>query len=290
MIIGVFLPMLLHHTQGRFAVQRPFGVDANFFERFHCGAAQGFIVIHDQHIPARQHHVPFLDSGNLQIQRHIEFCALARFAFHRNCAVHGVHNIFCDGHPQAGTLRLVDSGAVFPHKGFKDFILKFRSHADAVVFDLQKHPHIGFSLGRGTFVKGNQNRAALRSKFHGVGKQVQQHLVEPHAVAVYIFCRNVVNKHVKMLIFGLNLRLDNIDDAIHHLPQGNLIHIQRHFAAFDFGHIQHVVNQSQQMLAGKGDFFQAVLHLLRVVNIGGSNSRHAHNSVHGRADIMAHIG
>ena len=40
------------------------------------------------------------------------------------------------------------------------------------------------------------------------------------------------------------------------------VHGEHQFPAFDFGHIQNIVNQAKQMLAGKRDFPKAVLHLL----------------------------
>ncbi len=44
------------------------------------------------------------------------------------------------------------------------------------------------------------------------------------------------------------------------------------------------------MAAGQGNFFQAVFYLLGIFNICRGNRRHAYDAVHGRADIMAHIG
>ena len=93
-----------------------------------------------------------------------------------------------------------------------------------------------------------------------------------------------------MLVSRFNLRLYNVDNAFHRLPQRQLIHIQRQFAALYLGHIQHVVDKPKQMLAGKGYLSQAVMHLLHIVHIGHGNRRHSHDAVHRCADIMAHIG
>ena len=51
-----------------------------------------------------------------------------------------------------------------------------------------------------------------------------------------------MDRYIEVLVFGPDLGLDDVYDAVHHLPQGEEIHTEGQLAAFDFGHIQHVVN------------------------------------------------
>ena len=146
------------------------------------------------------------------------------------------------------------------------------------------------SLGGLLLIQGNLNQAALGGEFQGVAQDVQQHLVQPHAVAADILRGDIVNGHVELLVLGPDLGLGDADDAVHHLPEGDLIHVQRQLAAFDLAHIQHVVDEPQEVAAGEGDFFQAVLNLLPVVNVGGGDGGHAHNGVHGGPDVVGHVG
>ena len=44
------------------------------------------------------------------------------------------------------------------------------------------------------------------------------------------------------------------------------------------------------MLAGLGDLLQAVLHALLVVDVGRGDGGHADDAVHGRADVVGHVG
>ena len=44
------------------------------------------------------------------------------------------------------------------------------------------------------------------------------------------------------------------------------------------------------MFAGQRDLPQTVLHLFHITHIGDGNGGHAHDRIHGRPDIMAHIG
>ncbi len=133
-------------------------------------------------------------------------------------------------------------------------------------------------------------RTILRREFHCIAQQINQHLVQPHAVTAHIFRKNLIRRRVKILVFRFHLRLYNIDNTIHHIPQGHRFNIQRHLAAFDFGNVQHVINQPQQMLAGYRNFAQVFLHPVRVIGIGHCQRRHAYNGVHRRTDVVAHAG
>lgn len=73
-------------------------------------------------------------------------------------------------------------------------LLELLGHADAVILHLQEHAHIPFALGRRRFVQGNLNGAALRGKLNGVGQQVNQNLVQAHAVAQHVFRGDIVNE------------------------------------------------------------------------------------------------
>ncbi|CDC68676.1 putative uncharacterized protein [Oscillibacter sp. CAG:155] len=144
--------------------------------------------------------------------------------------------------------------------------------------------------GRVLLGERHADGAALRCELQCVGEEVQQHLIEPHAVAVHLLGLDVLNEDVEGLLLGLHLRLDDIDDILRHLPQGQQIHVQCQLAAFDLGHVQHVVDEAQQVLAGEGDLVEAVPHLGGLVDVGGGNGCHAHNGVHGSADVVAHVG
>ena len=95
-----------------------------------------------------------------------------------------------------------------------------------------------------------QSIAAVIQKFQ------HELLHQPDAVAGHIFGGDVVDKHVELLPLVPHLELADEGDAVHHLPQGRLVQIQCHLVALNLGHIQHIVDEFQQMLAGQGDFFR----------------------------------
>ena len=62
-----------------------------------------------------------------------------------------------------------------------------------------------------------------------------------------------------------------------------------YFSALDAAHIQHIIDEGKQMLAGGRDLFQVVQHLLLMINMGRSQRGEANDGIHGGADIVAHI-
>ena len=208
----------------------------------------------------------------------------------RDRPAHGVHNVLGDGHAQPGPLRFPDPGVVLPAEGLKDDLLILLGHPDARVPHQEVGADPGGVLRQGLLVHSQLHRALLRGEFDGVPQQVQQHLVQPHAVAAHVFREDLPEGYAEPLVLRRGLGLYDADDAVHRLLQRHRLQVQQHFAAFNLGYVQHVVDQPQQVLAGQGDLPQVVPHLLRVVRIVQGQGGHAHDGVHGRADIVAHAG
>ena len=220
----------------------------------------------------------------------MEGAALVLLAGDGDGALHLVHNIFGDGHSQAGALGALHPGAVLPGEGLKDLLLEFLRHADARV----PHDKVGADVagpqGGVLLGHGHGDAAPLGGEFQGVGEQVEQHLIEADAVAVDVLLGDILNEDVKALFSGLHLGLNDADNALGGLPEADHVQVEGQLAALDLGHVQHVVDQPQQMLAGEGDFAQTGFHLVPVVHVGGGDGSHTHDGVHGGADVVAHVG
>ena len=87
-----------------------------------------------------------------------------------------------------------------------------------------------------------------------------------------------------------DLPLDNGAAAIqqHAQVKGVVQHLHR--AGFHLAHIQHVIDERQQVCCRAAHLFQAVGNALLVVEVALGNVDHTHNAVDGRADIVRHIG
>ena len=220
----------------------------------------------------------------------MEFTSAARLAPEFNGSAHGVHNTFCDCHSQTRALRSVHLGSLLPRKCVKNRFLEFRCHADSAVPDPEMASYIMVPQRRSLLTQIYIDRALFRREFHRVGQKIDQHLIQTYTVAVYFLCLYILYKNIKMLLPRLNLRLYNIDDAVHRLMQRHLIQIQRQLSALDLGHVQNVIDQSQQMPAGQCNLYKTVPDPRRILNICHGNRRHAYDAVHRRPDIMTHVG
>ncbi len=281
---------LCHHLQRSFAVQSPFCDNADLIQGVNCAFTKLEVIVYDQHVPVGQYHFFLRYCCLFQIQRDMEFRPLAQFTLYLDHTVHRVYDILRDCHAKAGAFCLMYALCILADKGLENAFLEILGHANAGILYINMYTHIILTNGGGLFVHGEADRAAFRCKFYSVRQKVQQYLIDTHAVTEYIFGFDIMDENVKLLIFCFDLRLDDIDNAVHHLTQGYLVHGEHQFPAFDFGHIQNIVYQAKQMLAGKRDFPQAVLHLLCIADIRGGNCRHADDGIHRRPDIMAHVG
>ena len=165
--------------------------------------------------------------NTLQIQRHMKLRPLPQLAVNLDATLHLVHNVFCNGHTQSAALCLPHTAIVLPDKRFKYDLLELRRHADAVVFHPKVRADIAVPPGRCLLCNCYIDRAAFRRKLDGIGQQVQQHLIQPYAVAVDLLGQDIADGNIKCLFLGFDLRLDNIDNTLHGLPQGEGLHVQR---------------------------------------------------------------
>ncbi len=142
--------------------------------------------------------------------------ARALSAFHRDRAVHQIHNVFGDGHPQTSALNAAERGIALPLKGLKNAADKFLAHTDAVVLDDKLI--IGEALGgAGLFQRRHRDGAAGVGIFDGVAQQVEQHLVEAQLIAANLLVLDARKIHMEGLLLGVNVRLHNAAQPLKNL-------------------------------------------------------------------------
>ena len=61
-------------------------------------------------------------------------------------------------------------------------------------------------------------------------------------------------------------------------------------SAFNAAHIQHIVDEGEQMVAGCKGLAKIILHPVCIVNIAERQRGKADDGVHGGADIVGHMG
>ena len=94
----------------------------------------------------------------------------------------------------------------------------------------------------------------------------------------------------ELLVLGFCLELEQGGGLLQVADQIHRGQMQLHFALFDFGGVQHLVDEVQQLLGGGGDLVQTVGHLLRLVQVVPGQVGKADNGVHGGAHVVAHAG
>ena len=78
--------------------------------------------------------------------------------------------------------------------------------------------------------------------------------------------------------------------GIQHLIYIERNRLQFHLAALYLGHIQNIIDQSQQVIGRRLYFLQAVQNPFLALALLQRNSRHTDDTVHGSTDFMAHTG
>ena len=88
----------------------------------------------------------------------------------------------------------------------------------------------------------------------------------------------------------LRLRRNQLPYSIQHFIDIKIARLQLHLTAFNFGHIQNIVNQPQQVFRRGLYFLQTVYCPLFALVLLQCNCRHTDNTVHRCAYLVAHSG
>jgi len=180
-------------------------------------------------------------------------------------------------------------GGALPLEGLKDLFGKLRAHADAIILDAELVLSAAAHL-TGKLPHPHRDCAARRGKLDGVGQQVQQNLVQPGLVAVDVLVGHVHDVHVKLQLLCKNLPADDGFQIVQHIRKVDFHLFQMDFSAFNAAHIQHIVDEGEQMVAGCKGLAKIILYPLGIVDITERQRSKADDGIHGGADIVGHIG
>ena len=89
---------------------------------------------------------------------------------------------------------------------------------------------------------------------------------------------------------GEDFRLHQVRHFLHDLPDIDPGLLEHHSSALDAAHIEDIVDQLQEVVAGSDDLIQAVFDPDRIIQVRGSDVGKAYDRVHRRPDVMGHIG
>ncbi len=121
-----------------------------------------------------------------------------------------------------------------------------------------------------------------------VAQYVEKYLLQAQAVADKRFVDGVLRIDEKGELPGLGVRLHDGAQVVQDAGQPRLAFLDDDLAAFDAAHVQHVVDQRQQVAARHRYLLKVVRNQVRVVEMLLRQLGVAHDGVHRRADIVAH--
>ncbi len=165
---------------------------------------------------------------------------------------------------------------------------KLLTHADSGILYLEFIRSMTFE-SRSFLQNPNSHDTTGFCKFHGVAQKVQKDLIQSEPVTHHMLIHHICRIDIKFQLPGCDIRLHDRLQIMHDLRKGCFFFFDLHLAAFDAAHIQHVVDQTEQMIAGRGDFTQIILHLLLIIHMSSGKRGKTYDGVHRRPDIVGHI-
>ena len=194
-----------------------------------------------------------------------------------------------DRHTQTRALHLGRPVIVRPAERLKHDLLEFGRHADSVICN-RKLVAAKLREAVRLFFNGEYDIAAIRGVLDGVAHQVYKDLLDSQAVAADGLVFNMVHMDLKIMPVLINNRLCKGNQVIDQLRKIEILLGKGHLSAFDARHVQHFIDQSQQMAARLCHFAKALDHLILILDIRTCNGCQADDCIHRRPDVMGHIG
>ena len=165
---------------------------------------------------------------------------------------------------------------------------EFFAHPDAGIGDLELQGGLPVEFGFLFYFKFYT--AAFGREFNCVAEDVDQHLLQFHVVADVILVELPLDMALVIQTAVHTLAVEHDIDSFQQFLQRELFIPQHEPSGFDAGHIEDIVDQSQQVIGGISDFPQIILGLLRCFGIVQCDVVQTNDGVHRRPDLMAHVG
>ena len=233
-----------------------------------------------------------LRGGSFEGNGHMETAAFSLLALDSDLPAHAVEQVLDDRHAKTGALDLVDRGRVYALKRLEDPVDEFLAHADPVVLAQEVKPYPARSIL--TFLvkvlgELHADKAVLLRVLHGVVDDIDKDLAQMERIADQVLLTDLPDLQMKFLMLLCRLRAHDDRDVVHHVGEGKNFLAQRHAAACDARHVEHIVDQIHQMRRGGLDLLETVEHARFFVDVREGDGCHSHDRIHRRADIVGHV-
>ena len=226
--------------------------------------------------------------GRQRLQRHAEAeaAAFAGHALGGDVAAHQPRQAARDLQAQPGAAVAPRARFVALREALEQPVQRGLVHADAGVGD-DELEHLAAVVVDGA-VQVEHDHAAV-GELDGVVHQVEQDLLDAGAVGAHLLGDAGVGIDVQRQRLELRLRPHQRLDLAQQVAQVHRLLGQRQPAGFEQRHVEHVVQDRQQVVGRFGGGAQ-VVDLARVQPGVAQQREHAQQAVEGRADLVAHVG
>ncbi len=137
-------------------------------------------------------------------------------------------------------------------------------------------------------LEGDADLAARGRELVGVGNEVCHDLRQAQFVANEVPRREIDGFHDKIDALCGHRAVEHILDFFSKRKHVHIRIEQDHLAAFDLGNIEDIVDHAEQEHRKIARPFEIAFRLLFIVDIHFCKRHHAHDTVHRRADLVAH--
>ena len=206
---------------------------------------------------------------------------------HLDRATHLFDEGFDDRKSETGADDLILRCGMLSGKFIEDVRQIVRAHADAAVLTGEAITCLLLILGW-KLMNLHADGVPIRGVLDGIAHDIEIDLLQLRLITVrklmrYMGVLGVLN--VLFLDVGFKYRIDGVEQC----TEVRHFELQRRTAAFDSGHLQHLVDDGQQQTAGVLNLLKIFSRLFLIIEISMQQLREAHDGVHRRPDIMAHI-
>ena len=213
--------------------------------------------------------------------------AYALRAFKADGAAHFLGKALCDGHAKTGAAEFGRAALLLLCKGLEDTLLKFLTHADAVVLtdELQR---CDAAVSRGQFAGVQINMTVIPVVLDCVGHDVHQQPLEMDRTADQIAMLNGSSLVRHRDIAFVRKAADYAGDLIKEGYNIKRLFLKLNFARFQLAHVKNFTDKLKKNVRSLPNFLAAFRLFLQITAVMLCNIKHTADAVDRRADIVAH--
>ena len=210
----------------------------------------------------------------------------ARLALHADLAAHQLHQAAADGEAEARAAVLPRRRGVGLRERIEQLVELRGGDADPGVAHLEAQHRFGVGFGDESDRDGD---LTALGELEGVAEQVGEHLAQAPRVAAQRRRNVCVHERRELQAFAAGDERRQVTRVLHRVAQVEVQGLDLEFAGLDLGEVEDVVDDREQRL-GAALHREREVALLRVKVRVEEQRRHPDDAVHGRADLVAHVG